>query len=217
MAFHFATLPVTQIVSVTVAAVASGMVLAAGGSRTKAGLVFVGILGAFQLMPVSPGSLCRGLFTCFLVLRQKDFRDYMVALPLSFLKYIGYLAFPIQMAASYPELARFMASRWATKAVHIVPVFGEKGALLEHSVFDLFFNRPRIAGIWMRRRVRFLADVWLLAGLGLLTALAGWLGRNWSSPAGVNVILAVTVVFVLPRVLFLPVIMRRNRTKYTVS
>ncbi|MCJ7681475.1 MAG: hypothetical protein MUP70_12165, partial [Candidatus Aminicenantes bacterium] len=50
--------------------------------------------------------------------------------------------FPIQMAYRYPELARFMAGHWATGAVHIVPIFGEHGALLEHAVFDLFYNFP---------------------------------------------------------------------------
>jgi hypothetical protein len=69
---------------------------------------------------------------------------------LSFFKYIGYLAFPIQMAYRYPDLARFMAGHWATGAVHVVPVFGERGALLEHAVFDLFYNYP----LTVRRRLR---------------------------------------------------------------
>jgi hypothetical protein len=39
-------------------------------------------------------------------------------------------------------LARFMAGHWATEAVHVVPVFGENGALLERWVFNLFYNWP---------------------------------------------------------------------------
>jgi hypothetical protein len=43
-----------------------------------------------------------------------------------------------------------MAAHWATEAVHIVPVFGERGALLEHWVFCLFYNWP----LTIRRRMR---------------------------------------------------------------
>jgi hypothetical protein len=63
---------------------------------------------------------------------------------------VGYLAFPIQMTYRYPVLARFMAGHWATEAVHFVPVFGERGALLEHRVFCLFYNWP----LTIRRRMR---------------------------------------------------------------
>ena len=77
-----------------------------------------------------------------------------MALPVSFLKMIGYLAFPLQMAYRYPDLARFMASHWATEAVHRVPVFGEKGAWLEHFVFDAFYNFP----LTLRRRIRLRAE-----------------------------------------------------------
>jgi hypothetical protein len=100
------------------------------------------IMAFFQLIPVSPGSLCRGLYVLYLVIRERDFKNYNIAVFLAFFKYFGYLAFPIQMAYRYPALARFMAGHWATSAVHVVPVFGEKGALLEHFVFDLFYNYP---------------------------------------------------------------------------
>jgi hypothetical protein len=75
-------------------------------------------------------------------LRERNFRDYRIALTFAFFKYIGYLSFPIQMAYRYPTLARFMAGYWATSTVPIVPVFGERGALLEHKVFRLFYNLP---------------------------------------------------------------------------
>jgi len=74
---------------------------------------------------------------------------------LGFFKYIGYLAFPIQMTYHYPALARFMSAHWATGAVHIVPVFGERGALLEHWVFRLFYNWP----LTIRRRMCKRAEI----------------------------------------------------------
>ncbi len=146
VAVHFLTVPVTQIVSVIVAWIyyqRTGDTLGAGG-----------ILVLFQIIPISPGSICRGLYAVGIAIYDRSFKDYNIAVFLSFVKYIGYLAFPIQMTYRYPALARFMAAHWATAAVHIVPVFGERGALLEHGVFYLFYNRP----LTVRRRIRERAE-----------------------------------------------------------
>jgi hypothetical protein len=147
LAVHVCTVPVTQIVSVIVAIIYVRLhpELSWQQASVHAGL----ILGLFQVIPISPGSLTRGLYVTFLVLRERNFKDYNIAFYLSFFKYIGYLAFPIQMAYRYPDLARFMAGHWATGAVHIIPVFGERGALPEHAVFDLFYNKP----LNIRRRI----------------------------------------------------------------
>lgn len=148
LAVHICTIPVTQIVSVIIAIIYIRLhpELSWQEASLHAGL----ILGFFQVTPISPGSIVRGLYVSFLVLKERNYRDYNIALYLSFLKYIGYLAFPIQMAYRYPTLARFMAGHWATGVVHIVPVFGERGALLEHAVFDMFYNYP----LNIRRRIR---------------------------------------------------------------
>jgi len=140
LAVHVGTLPVTQIISVLVAIIYVRLhpELSWQQASVHAGI----ILGLFQVTPISPGSLVRGLYVTYLVIREKNFKDYNIAFSLSYFKYIGYLAFPIQMAYRYPDIARFMAGHWATNAVHIVPVFGERGALLEHAVFDLFYNYP---------------------------------------------------------------------------
>ena len=110
--------------------------------RAQAWVIGLGIIAFFQLIPISPGSLARGLYVLFLVIKERNFKDYSIALFLAFFKYVGYLAFPIQMTYRYPTLARFMAGHWATESVHAVPVFGESGALLEHGVFCLFYNWP---------------------------------------------------------------------------
>lgn len=140
LAVHVCTLPVTQIISVLVAIIYVRLhpELSWQQASLHAGI----ILGLFQVTPISPGSLVRGLYVTYLVIKEKNFKDYNIAFSLSYFKYIGYLAFPIQMAYRYPDIARFMAGHWATNAVHIVPVFGERGALLEHAVFDLFYNYP---------------------------------------------------------------------------
>lgn len=148
LAVHVCTLPVTQIVSVALSwiYVSTHPQL----SRPEAMAAVAAILVLFQVTPVSPGSLARGFYTLYLVIKERNLKDYNIALFLSFFKYIGYLAFPIQMTYRYPEMARFMAGHWSTEAVHIVPVFGERGALLEHWVYRLFYNWP----LTIRRRMR---------------------------------------------------------------
>jgi len=143
---HLLTLPITQIVSVAIAVV----YWITHWGQPHAFEIGLGIIGIFQVVPISPGSLVRGFYVLYLVIRDRDFKDYNIAVFLGFFKYIGYLAFPIQMTYHYPALARFMAAHWATEAVHIVPVFGERGALLEHWVFCLFYNWP----LTIRRRVK---------------------------------------------------------------
>ena len=148
LAVHVCTLPVTQIVSVSIAIIYVKLHPELSWQQAS---IYVGlILGLFQVTPISPGSLIRGIYTTILVLRERNYKDYSIAFWLSFFKYIGYLAFPIQMAYRYPDLARFMAGHWATSAVHIVPIFGEKGAWLEHFVFDAFYNYP----LTIRRRIQ---------------------------------------------------------------
>ncbi len=148
---HLMTLPLTQIVSVVVA----WMYYRKTGDKFGAG----GILVLFQITPISPGSIARGLYAVGIAIYDRSFRDYNIAVFLSFIKYIGYLAFPIQMTYHYPALARFMAAHWATEAVHIVPVFGERGALLEHWVFCLFYNWPLTIRRRMRRRAEMRATI----------------------------------------------------------
>ena len=148
LAVHVCTLPVTQVVSVIVAIIY--VVTHPDMPRTQAYAIGLGIIALFQVVPVSPGSLVRGLYVLYLVIRERNFKDYNIAVFLGFFKYIGYLAFPIQMTYRYPALARFMAGHWATEAVHIVPVFGERGALLEHKIFSLFYNWP----LTIRRRIQ---------------------------------------------------------------
>ncbi|MBN1362453.1 MAG: hypothetical protein JW993_17790 [Sedimentisphaerales bacterium] len=157
LAVHVCTLPVTQVVSVTIAVVY--VLTHPDMPRAQAWGIGLGIIALFQVVPLSPGSLTRGLYVVYLVIRERNFKDYNIAVFLGFFKYVGYLAFPIQMTYRYPALARFMAVHWATEAVHVVPVFGERGALLEHWVFSLFYNWPLTIRRRMRRRAQIRAAV----------------------------------------------------------
>jgi hypothetical protein len=152
------------------------------------------ILLAFHVLPISPGSLVRGIYTVSLAVRERNFKDYNIALFVSFFKIIGYLAFPIQMTYRYPVLARFMAAHWATDAVHIVPVFGERGALFEHWVFCIFYNWP----LTIRRRMRARAVLreklprrrWHIIPIAFLASITlMYFGRWHLGPAGVLICL----------------------------
>ncbi|MFW6146342.1 MAG: hypothetical protein ACOC7R_03315 [Planctomycetota bacterium] len=150
LAVHVCTLPVTQVVSVIIAIASWNSAQTWGQNMTRAGA----IIAAFQVIPISPGSLTRGLYALGMAIKDRSYTDYNIAVWMSFWKYIGYLAFPVQMANRYPTIARFMAGRWATGAVHAIPVFGEHGALAEHAVFDLFYNRPLTVRTRMEARAR---------------------------------------------------------------
>ncbi|MCJ7728958.1 MAG: hypothetical protein MUO27_03645 [Sedimentisphaerales bacterium] len=170
---HLMTLPVTQIVSVSLAIIY--YLTHPEMPRAQVWAVAVGIIALFQAIPISPGSLCRGLYVLYLVIKERNFKDYNIAVFLGFFKYIGYLAFPIQMTYHYPVLARFMAGHWATELAHIVPVFGERGALLEHWVFGLFYNWPLTIRRRMGRRAEIRATLapryWHVDWLVLLAVL----------------------------------------------
>ncbi|MGZ5489033.1 MAG: hypothetical protein ACXWF4_10925, partial [Candidatus Aminicenantales bacterium] len=150
LAVHMATLFLSETVFLTIAVVYILGHPEFGWAEATARAAL--IIGAFNLLPVSPGSLVRGIYVIGLCIKEKNIRDYRLALPVSFFKIIGYLAFPLQMAYRFPELARFMAGHWATEAVHVVPVFGERGAWLEHAVFDAFYNYPLSLGIRIKKR-----------------------------------------------------------------
>jgi len=155
LAVHVCTVPVTQVVSFFIAVMY--VLLHPDMPRAQSWAIGAGIIALFQVVPISPGSLVRGFYVVYLVVRERNFKDYNIAVFLGFFKYVGYLAFPIQMAYRYPTLARFMAAHWATEAVHIVPVFGENGALLEHKVFTWFYNVPLTLRGRMRRRAEYRA------------------------------------------------------------
>ena len=94
---------------------------------------------------------------------------------------IGYLAFPLQMVTQNPALARFMAGRWARRIANVVPVFGESGALLEHAVFDLFFNLPISMARGLRERpLRWVTGMLAIAVVVAALAFGVFVGlREW--------------------------------------
>jgi hypothetical protein len=206
MAVHFCTIPITQIVSLITGGFVYAYFIGKGESHAAAAGWFAATLVAFQVTPISPGSICRGLYVVYLMIRERNWRDYLVACPLSFVKYIGYLAFPLQMTTTYPHLARFLVSRRATTLVHIIPVFGEHGALLEHWVFDLFFNVPQIMG----RHIRGVLTAWMLLGMGVLGPL---LLNAETSKGFVGISIALVAVFLCPRLVFYPILSRGKRSQ----
>jgi len=175
VAVHLCTLPVTQVVSLLVAVYA----FARFGKTWQESLQWaVGVLVFFQVTPISPGSLTRGSYVVYVMIRERNLRNYWLAGLVSFWHYVGYLGFPLQMVQHYPTLSRFLAGRWATRMVRFVPVFGERGALLEHWVFDVFFNVP----LTLRRYWFKLPSGWrlTLTVLAVVFMLAGVIALVWA-------------------------------------
>jgi len=56
--------------------------------RAEAYAIGLGIIVLFQVIPVSPGSIARGIYTTSLAIHDRSFKDYNIALFLSFFKYI---------------------------------------------------------------------------------------------------------------------------------
>ncbi|MFW9769726.1 MAG: hypothetical protein ACFFEM_12970, partial [Candidatus Thorarchaeota archaeon] len=181
IAVHICTLPVTQVVSLSVALY---VMIRFGKSWGESLAYALATLAFFQLTPISPGSIARGSYVVYLVISERNLRNYAVALLVSFWKYIGYLGFPLQMVRQYPALSRLMAGRWAKGIVHVVPVFGESGGLLEHAVFDLFFNLP----LSVKRAFKINPLRWAFGTVVVTSVLAacalGGIARvwEWSQP-----------------------------------
>jgi len=199
LAVHVCTVPVTQVVMVIVGVAVGVYVYSVKGMGWGESVATGTAAGALiQLSPISPGSIARGVFVLFLMIKERDVKNYYVAAPVAFIHVVGYLAFPLQMVTKNAALARFMAGRWATGLVHVVPVFGERGALLEHAIFDLFFNLP----LSIKRGFRTRPVAWSAAAavLAAVICLAGLLGvaRVWEWRQPEVHLEAVTVSSVTP-------------------
>ena len=79
LAVHVCTLPVTQIVSVAVAWI--DYLMHPELPPEERALRVGAILVLFQITPISPGSMCRGLYVLYLVIRERNYKDYNVARP----------------------------------------------------------------------------------------------------------------------------------------
>ena len=168
LAVHLCTVPITQIFMVIAGATVTVYCLMYRGLSWPESVGLGSAAAAtIQLLPISPGSTTRGIFVLYLMIRERDIKNYYIAAPVSFIHVLGYLAFPLQMVTHNPALARFLAGRWTRDTIHIIPVFGEKGALLEHAVFDFFFNVP----ISIRRGFKTNPVTWWIRTILFLTFL----------------------------------------------
>lgn len=200
MTVHILLAPITRIISIGV--VVFFLLSHPEMSRLEALAVTAGIFALFQVIPISPGSFARGLYVLLVVIREKNLKDYNIALPLSFFKYIGYFSFPIQMTYRYPTLVRFMASFMTSRMVGVVPVFGEKGALLEHKIFTLSYNWPLTIRrkFWYRKDIREAQQVrsWHIAPIaiifGILYGLAEYFYLTWVN--ALPSLLLVNIIFI---------------------
>lgn len=139
LAVHIATLPFTGLV-VFIGSLIYAML---HGRPLTTAIEYMAVAGAFfSVSPISPGSLLRGTIVLIYVLTHRQWGRFKIALLCSFWRYIGLSAFPLQMVATFPQLARLLAAQAARRLTSFVPILGRRGGRLEYAVFDLFFNWP---------------------------------------------------------------------------
>lgn len=149
LAIQLCTAPTTTVVSLSLAIY---VFMTYGKSWPESLALAAAVMASVAVLPVSPGSLARGLWITALMIRERRFKEYRTVAFLSFFQYIGFLAVPLQVAFRFPALSRLLLTELARKAANRVPVFGESGALFEHKVFDLMFNVPVSFMTRLRRR-----------------------------------------------------------------
>jgi hypothetical protein len=146
LAVHICTLPVTQIVSVLIAI--AYVMAHPEMPRAQAWGIGIGIIALFQVVPISPGSLVRGLYVLFLVLRERNFKDYNIAVFLGFFKmfYNWPLTIRRRMRRRAELRAKVKARYWhvAFLAIFIASAF----ALCDIFYFKGLGILPRLRDIW---------------------------------------------------------------------
>jgi hypothetical protein len=90
LAVHLCTVPVTQVVMVLVGAAVTAYCVSVRGMSWPESLgLGTAAAAAIQLLPISPGSITRGVFVLYLMIRERDIRNYYIAAPISFLHVVG--------------------------------------------------------------------------------------------------------------------------------
>ena len=157
LAIQLCASPITHLVS---ASAALYVFVAWGGSWAQSLVLAATLMLTVAVLPISPGSFVRGCWITGFMIRERRYREYRMVAFLSFWQYIGFISVPLQVVLTFPALALLLMSEAASKAAHRIPVFGESGALLEHTVFDMVFNGPVSIMARLRRRHTDAAAQW---------------------------------------------------------
>ncbi len=146
---HICTLPITTITVICFSVIYS---LVHGLDMMDTLRLIIAWSALFAVLPISPGSISRGLYVVWVAWRRKLAARLRIALALSFWRYVGFFSFPLQMVQAFPALSRFAASLWVARLIRLIPHYGKTGGLLEHRIFDLLFNLPLTIGRLRRER-----------------------------------------------------------------
>lgn len=100
-----------------------------------------GILAAFLVLLISPAGVLRFLYSVFMGILNPRV-PYWAAIICAPIRGLGDLAFPIQMAVTYPSFASYLLTSSICKLVEHVPIFGERGGLLSIWSVTCFLSWP---------------------------------------------------------------------------
>jgi hypothetical protein len=113
------------------------------------GLWIVPIVAA--LLSISPAGVLRFLYALVMgILNPKV--PYWTAIVMAPIRGVGDLAFPAQMAKTYPAFASYLLTSSVCKLAEHIPVFGERGGLLAIWTVTVLLSWPASFGAWRRWR-----------------------------------------------------------------
>jgi hypothetical protein len=107
----------------------------------------MGIFAAFLLLLISPAGVLRFLYAAVMGIINPRV-PYLAAIVCAPIRGLGDLAFPIQMAVTYPAFATYLLTSSLCKLVEHVPVFGERGGLLSIWSVTVFLSWPASFKAW---------------------------------------------------------------------
>lgn len=100
---------------------------------------------------ISPAGIMRFTFCLIQWLRYRRV-PYGTALSLSLWRAIGDLAFMLQIAKTYPQFSAYLLTSSICHLVNIIPVFGERGGLLNIWVATVLLSWPASFKEWRRSK-----------------------------------------------------------------
>jgi len=104
-----------------------------------------------MLLTMSPGGVMRFLYCVCQWIRHPRV-SYAAASALALFRAVGYLSFPVQIARTYPQFSGYLLTWSVCHLVNMVPVFGERGGLLNIWATTVLLSWPASARTWRAER-----------------------------------------------------------------
>lgn len=145
--------PASELVFIALAAILGikGLSDFEGVKHSIGGLGWWAVPLGIAFVAVSPAGILRFVYCIVQWIRNRHV-PYGTALSLSLFRAIGDLAFIIQTARTYPQFSGYLLTSSLCHLVGLVPVFGERGGLLNIWVATAVLSWPASWKAWLGKR-----------------------------------------------------------------